>query len=733
MRNSRKSLVRAVAAATSAVAVITQAQQLEEVIVTAQKRTESAQEIPLAISAYGSDELKAMDAKGFEAIVLRTPGLSGSGDSDTQSVLTVRGIGTGAFSPGADNSVGTYFNEIPLSRNIGGMGYLDVERIEVVKGPQGTLFGRNTSSGAISITNQFALPEEDTLEVRGAWGNEGQALYEAIGNWSPTESLAFRVAARHDERDGTYQNAVNGDELNGRDHDQVRLGLTWDITDALTANWYWENFQMENRWQMVDNLGVWGNDVYDDKIRVNEQRKQKIDADFSVLRLSWDLNPDITLTSNTGYYDSDIVALPTDADTGDVPIADFIEPWKLEQFTQEFRLNGEGERISWFVGASYYYEEAQAVTQLTIYEDPGLDVLFDDEGLCLVAAEFGLSCGIHNELSDAKNETTSYAIYGDLVWDITDRLQLTVGARYTDEEKEMSLNTPLTDSTTTALIGAVTGAANNAVFSYTPGKIKEKQTWDSFDPRIAVDYLLGETTLLYANYAKGFKSGGFNRQPTQPGANAILSFDPEENDAYEIGIKTDFWDQRARLNVAAFFYDYSDFQLETNRDASILIQNVADLETRGIEIDGTFLVGANLDIRVAYAYLDAEFKGGTIDDGAGNIINLDGKQSIRSPENTFSVSGTWNITDTFNLRLEYAYTDEMFYTADNRPELLADDFSIVNARLDYNSASGRWGVSLIGDNLTDEEYVSSMIDFLLPMSLPGFGQTYRLEASYNFF
>ncbi len=707
--------------------------QLEEVLVTAQKRTESAQDIPLAISAYGADELKAMDAKGFEAIVLRTPGLSGSGDADTQSVLTIRGIGTGAFSPGADNSVGTYFNEVPLSRNIGGMGYLDVERIEVVKGPQGTLFGRNTSSGAISVTNQWAIPGENELNLRGAWGDEGQQLYEAIGNWSATDSLAFRVAARHDERDGTFQNAVTGDELNGRDHDQLRVGLTWDVTDAFTVNWFWENFKMENRWQMVDNFGVWGNDLYDDKIRVNDEPKQEIDADFSVLRLGWDLNDSMTITSNTGYYNSDITALPTDADTGDVPIADYIEPWDLEQWTQEFRLNVEWERVSWFIGASYYYEEAQAVTRLTVYEDPGLDVLFEDEGLCLVAEEFDLSCGIHNELSDGKNETTSYAVYGDLVWDVTDRLQLTVGARYTDEEKEMSLNTPLTDSTTTALIGVVTGTPDNAIFSYTPGTIKEKKSWDSFDPRVAVDYLIGEDTLLYANYAKGFKSGGFNRQPIAPGSDEILAFDPEENNAYEVGIKTDFWDQRARLNVAAFFYDYSDFQLETNRDASILIQNVADLETKGIEVDGTFLIGDSIDIRIAYAYLDAEFKEGTIDDGAGNIVDLSGKNAIRSPENTFSIAGTWNVTDQIDVRAEYAYTDDMFYTADNLSELQADDYSLINARLDYNSSSGRWGVSLIGDNLTDEEYVNSMIDFLLPMSLPGFGRTVRFEARYNFF
>jgi iron complex outermembrane receptor protein len=731
MKHSQNRLAYVIALATATIATGASA-QLEEVIVTAQKRAESAQDIPMAVSAFGSDELKAMDAKGFGAIVLRTPGLSGSGDADTQSVLTVRGIGTAAFSPGADNSVGTYFNEVPLSRNIGGMGYLDIERIEVVKGPQGTLFGRNTSSGAISITNQFALVGEDTLETRVSGGDEGQLLYEGIGNWSATDNLAFRVAGRHDERDGTFENAQTGNELNGRDHDQWRAGLTWDATDDLTINWYYENFKMENRWQMVDNAGIWGNDQFDSKIDVNNEPKQEIDADFSVLKASWDFSESMSLTSNSGYYNSDITALPTDADTGPVPIADFIEPWDLEQYTQEFRINGESELFSWFVGGSYYYEEAKANTGLTIYEDPGLDVLFEDEGLCLLAEDFDLSCGVHQETSLAKNETSSWAVYGDLVWNINEQWQLTVGGRYTDEQKDMKLDTPLVDSTLTALIGVVTGTPDNATFNYTPGEIEEKESWDSFDPRVAIDYAMTDDTLLYANYAKGFKSGGFNRQPTSPGASNILAFDPEENDAYEIGLKSEFWDQRARVNVAAFFYDYSDFQLESNQNASVLIQNVSDMETKGIEIDGTFLVGDNLDFRLAYAYLDTEFQGGTLETGAG-VFDLEGNESIRSPENTFSLTTTWNVTETIDARMTYAYTDEMFFTADNREELKADDYHIFNARVDYNAASGKWGASIIGDNIGDEEYTVSMIDFLLPMSLPGYGRSVRLEARYNFF
>jgi outer membrane receptor protein involved in Fe transport len=156
------------------------------------------------------------------------------------------------------------------------------------------------------------------------------------------------------------------------------------------------------------------------------------------------------------------------------------------------------------------------------------------------------------------------------------------------------------------------------------------------------------------------------------------------------------------------------------------------METMGIEIDATLLVGDNLDFRMAYAYLDTEFQGGTLENAAG-VFELEGNDSIRSPENTFSLTSTWNVTETIDARLTYTYTDEMYFTADNREELKADDYHIFNARIDYNAASGKWGASIIGDNIGDEEYIVSMIDFLLPMSLPGYGRSVRFEARYNFF
>ncbi|MDC0953542.1 TonB-dependent receptor [Porticoccaceae bacterium] len=707
---------------------------LDEVVVTAQKRTESVQDIPIAISAFSEDELRAIDPQDSTAIIARTPGLTGSRDADTQAVLNIRGVGTNAFAPGADNSVGIYFNDVPISRNIGNQGFMDIARVEVVKGPQGTLFGRNTSSGAISVTNNAADLDESSTALRVSAGNEGQKLYEIISNVAVSDDFALRFSARHDERDGTYSNASNGDEYNGRDHDQFRLSAQWQVSENTNVLWFWEEFEMKNRWQMVDAAGVAAsfgidNNPYNEQINVDPQPEQSIDNSFSVLKVTSDLGDAMTFTSTTGYFDSNIVALPTDADTLPIPIVDFVEPWTISQFSQEFRINGESDKVNWFVGASYYSEDVTVRTDVTIYEDPGLDVLFNDEGLCGLAAEFGLSCGVHNEYNSASNETTSFAIYGDVQYALSEDLSLTVGARWTQDSKDATMVSPLADSTVTALIGVVTGGADNAIFHWTDGAMGD-DSWSSLDPRVAIDWRFNEDTLIYANYSKGFKSGGFNRQPIAAGSNQTMGFGPEENNAYEVGIKSELSDT-ARINAAWFFYDYSDFQLETNQGASILIQNAASLETSGLEVDATFLIGDILDLRIAYAYLDAEFTSGTAS-FAEMDVDLKGLTPSRAPEQTYSIAGTVHVSDNAKIRIEYSYTDEMFYTANNDALLKTADYRLLSARIDWDSTDGKWGASVIGDNLLGEEYISSMINFLFPMQVPGMGRLMRAEARYNF-
>lgn len=690
-------------------AVVSGAQaQLEEVVVTAQKRAQSMQDIPISVSSYTGDDLRGMGVVDTGSIISATPGLTGNKDSDSQSIYTIRGVGTGAFSPGADNSVGTYFNEVPVSRNIGGQGFLDIERVEVVKGPQGTLFGRNTSSGAISVTNNAAHFDDDHLQIFGGIGDEGQKSVELTANYALTDTFALRFAGKHDERDGVYKD-VNGKELGGRDHDQWRLSMQWDATDTLNIKWFVENFEFENRWQPDLYFPNDGLDGFNDVVSADHSNipQQSADNQLSVLNIGWDLNEMFTLTSTTGYFNSEVTALPNDLSFFFAPdpiSLNFIEPWEMEQITQDFRLNGSTDSLDFFIGASYYWEEAEATTFLPL-------------------TAFGDVAPV--ESNNAKNETTSYAVFGDVTWRATDRLSLTLGGRWTTEEKEMEI--------TTVNAGVV------EVFLPTNGTQKDDTDWNSFDPRVAVDYALNEDTLLYANYAKGFKSGGFSRQPIDPEGGVFIpgQFDEETNDAYEVGVKTEFWDNRARLNVALFFMDYTDFQLETNDGLSIQIQNAADMESKGIEIDGTFLLTENLDVRVAYAYLDAEYKSGALMDTEGNPVPLKGLTPARSPENTFNIAGTWTLPMSFadlTTRLQYSYTDERRFIHAPDPEgtFTQDGYDLIDLRVTLASHEDTWSVALVGENLGDEEYISSMIDFGAPLAVRGVGRLLRMEASYRF-
>jgi len=694
---------------------------IEEVIVTTQKRAQSTQDIPMAVSAFGGDALRDMGARDTSSIIARTPGLGGAKDGDSQSIISIRGISTGAFAPGADNSVGTYYNEVPVSRNIGGQGLLDVESVEVVKGPQGTLFGRNTSSGAISITNAAANLDEDSLELRVAGGNEGQQEYELTGNKVLSNTLAIRFVGRHDERDGTGQD-LDGEEVNNRDHDQYRVSLQWDVSDTVNVKLFHEKFDVDTNLQVYMDPA----EMHTSSVSTSSagKPKQTVDNDLTVANVTWDINDGLTLTSITGFFESEVSAVPNDLGpsaligvpaTANRFVTIFEEFWDIEQFSQDFRINGSNESVDWFVGASYYNEKVDVSGSLVV--DAGL-FLDDDYGTPAELADTGIrDAGDLANTSAASNETTSWAVYGDATFNVTELLAVTVGARYTDEEKEGS--------------GVTT---DDGLEVWLVGSGSSKDSWSSFDPRVAIDYQLDENVLLYASVAKGFKSGGVNRFFDANGNQT--SFGPEENIAIELGVKADLLDGAARLNASVFQYDYSDFQLETaGAGGSLQIQSTADLKSTGFELDGTLLVGDHLDFRLAYAYIDAEFDKGIAGSPASSIK---GNVAARAPEQNWSLLSTYSVdmdAGTVRVRAEYTYSDESYYTVfqdDVDPGYKTDSYGLVNVRLSFDSADEKWGVALVGSNVADKEYTSSILDLGIPLYVPGMGALWKVEGRYSF-
>jgi iron complex outermembrane recepter protein len=704
---------------------VASAQVLEEVLVTAQKRAESIQDIPIAVSAFDQSFIQKSGIESAADLVAYTPGLSGQSYQATETVLTIRGIGTQAFGIGADSSVGMFIDDQPIGRTtLIGNSFFDVERIEVVKGPQGTLFGRNASAGAISVITNKANTDESSLDLLASAGDEGQQMYEGAGNWAINEDFALRLAARHSERDGTFENAINGDELNNTDNTNVRGALHYDFSDTLRLDLSAENIESNTRTQPT-----FFENAFDSKISVNKQPKQEIDAQRATMQLAWDLNDDMTLTSNTSYLDYDITAIPFDADATDIFFINLLEPQDGDQWVQEIRLNGSTDQIEWFAGASYIQENIKSKTTFEWDDFTLIPLLTGYPALCLDNPGFCQS--FVKQVNFAETDNTSYALYGDVAWSFSDKWTLIVGARYTYDEKDFDLNQPIPDS----IYGALTGDA--LIKSATDGKISDDDSWDHFDPRVILEYQFSDDLMLYGSVASGYKSGGFNSNPDITLAESTASgqpqkpasFDEETVVAYEIGVKSQFWDNRAQINGAIYFNDYDDFQIEDNANLIIIIQNAATVETYGLELDGQFLLTENLTLRSTYSYLNTEFTKGSF-----SGMDIGGNELPRAPENSGSVVLDWDGPlgglGMFNFRGEYVYTGSTYFDAPNDFE--QDSFGIYNARIGWETEDGRYGVAVIGENLDDEEYYLTKAVVLDPLGIPSTGRLYRVELTARF-
>ena len=702
------------------------AQQLEEVIVTAQKRAESSQDTPISISAFNADFLKESNIVGVDKLMAFTPGLNGTVGQDAESVITVRGVGTDAFGVGVDNSVGLFIDDVPMGRpTLIGNSFFDLERVEVVKGPQGTLFGRNASAGAISLITNKPNLDESTLEVFAGIGNEGQKVYELIGNLAASDQFGVRLAVRRDERDGTLMNIPNGDELNNRDHSNIRLGITYKPSDTVNAYFAVEQVRIDTKvaYASFEN-------AFSGTTAQNYTPSQDINTQRYLAKITWDLDENLSLTSNTSYLDYDLTAIPVDVDVSETPLLIIQEPQIGDQFVQEFRLNGSAENVDWFVGTSYIQETIESRYQLNFSDFILVQLLLGDFTFCDTS---GLTCIDDVEQAHfAETNNTSYAVYGDIAWNINEKLKLTVGARYTNDEKEFKVNQPLPNS----IYALLTGDA--LVKLATDGVIKDKDSWSSIDPRIVLDYQITEDAMLYGSVSSGYKSGGFNSDPqitlgdsTASGvAQKPASFDEEGIMAYEVGIKSQFWNNRARLNAAVFYNDNKDYQVEAG-DFVINIQNAANVETSGFELDGTFLLSDALTLRATYSYLDATFKDGKIEG-----VDVSGRSLNRAPENSGSISASYitplgDLGD-LSLRADYIYTDSFLFDSVNLA-LNQESYGLVNARVGFESASGAWSLALVGENLADEEYVIARSDVLgQNLVVPGMGAIYRFEGRFKF-
>lgn len=686
---------------------------LEEVMVTAQKRAENLQDVPVTVTAYTGDTLIEMGIEDTQKLMAVTPGLVFNNTGATNQPY-LRGVGTRFAVAGLEPSVATYLDDQYVNRTHALLfDFFDVQRVEVLKGPQGTLFGRNASGGAMRvITNE--VTDEMEGDVTLTAGNFDHFGFKGAFNLPITDSLGVRVAAIHKRRDGYVDNISTlpgvHDEYDDQDALALRGKLRWDITDRTTLRLsltYSKSEDMKGaESQAVTSLpntgfnrgGISATAVDEVALDVPASEEQDLEHWYGAARLEHDFDFAQFVSITTVSYDE--AFFPFDADGTDAEVINsFNSEHDYESLSQEFQLiSNPGGKLDWLVGLYYFEEE------------------IDYEGAVDVSAPVGrLSVGNQNV------ETEAYAVFGQATWNFDEHWALTFGARYSEEEKDLFLG----DS----LIGLP------VIFPVVQTPLTDSKNWDSFTPRVTLEYRTDNDILFFATFASGFKSGGYN----VPAFTQTATINPEEIDMYEFGMKGDFFDSRLRLNGTFFYYDYVDLQVSRAATSigggavSVSTENAADAELYGVDLEATWLVTDHTSLSAGLNLMDSEYQDYTaaakiftapaaVTDVTSNVPFIaDGHELLRAPGESFFVNlihdmpldngGNVGISMNYSWKSEYRFD----FIAPNpggavANQLQNDSYGLLNARVTYTTPNQQWRVSLWGNNIADEEYfVDSII------------------------
>jgi len=690
--------------------------QLEEVLVTAQKREQNLQDVPIAISAVNEELLEQTGVNTITEVIPMVAGLSGADYGLATNTWAIRGIGSNDWTIGSEPSVGVFIDDAYVGRNIfATSNFFDINRIEVVKGPQGTLFGRNAAAGAISlVTNKPG--DGDELHLGLSMGDEGQRRYELVGNWALSDSFALRLAYQNQKWEGMWTEVNSGQEMY-TESDVLRLSARWDISDNLEALFKYNKGDAETNYtsavSILTNPAQTGVE-YPDRFAINQPNFEQNKDDGFGLRLTWSLSDSLTLVSITDsrsgendYFedvdgtadditiDEAVFGVPGGAVGGlNIPVG---LGGDADSFYQEFRLSGGSEAIDWFAGASYYSEDLDNSRWEVDY----------------VATALGFPVGSQRISSKAENE--SMGIYGDITWQASEQLALTAGARWSSDDKDWCTNTLQDD------FGEAGGP--------TPGELCETKEWDELTSRFIAQYNVSDDTMLFASVSQGYKGGGFNTSVADLDgdfiAETIIDFDPETSTAYELGFKSTMMEGRMQLNGSFYVIDYEALQFATlTLETGLQIANAGDVDSRGFEIELNYAPNDSVLLMANYANSEAEVGSGA----------LNGQTLAYAPQATYSLGAMVDqpfASGTLNWFAMYNYTGDYFHDMDNFLE--EDGYGVMNAKVTYIPSSEAWDFAIAVDNLTDQDYATLRGDFGWgPMLHWGYKRMIRAELNMHF-
>jgi iron complex outermembrane recepter protein len=741
---------------------------IADIVVTARRREENLQDTPISITALTGEELAASGAKDASDIGRAAPNVTfltstNSGGTSAFAGVFIRGVGQDDFLPTADPGVGIYLDEVYLGRAAGGALRLnDVSSIQVLRGPQGTLFGRNTVGGAILVVSNKPDPSAPTGKVDLGYGSDNLFEGGIVSNLPLSDTSALRVSAQGTLQDGYARSTSNPAlEFGKRKEYNLRGQLLVEPSDTT-------RFIVAGDYMYQRNTNVPGVALADtafgtppsglgtlyngfvaptsptgfftpanlgslDPIHTGSNGKINDDADVWGVSLTGEIEitDNIDLKLITAYRDMS-ANFASDNDGTVHRIAQTDDTLKQRQFSQEIQLGGKSERLQWIIGAYYFREIADDFNRVSVVpgsynavealpvnlpNGPGAPVPCALQAFTPIPGTpfrapppgFGLGCpfNIANTTVDIELDVTTivksrnFAGYGQFTYNLTDALSVTAGLRYTYEKKDFVAST---------LNRAVSAKLGVPFYSVQP--FNAAKSWSQFTPKLGIEYKASDNALLFASYSRGFKSGSFNGRATDPAA--LGSVNPELVDAFELGWKADVMDRRLRVNGALFLNKYSDIQLvvTANKNNQLINQllNAAKADIYGGELEVTAVPIDGLTLDGSLGYAKSEVKSLSASVIANSSIRV-GNVLKKTPEWTWALSGAYAMpvgVGDLTARVGYSYQSSIFHDPGNLPQTLEGGYGLLDASLALKLDSRAMTLSVYGQNLTDKTYAGTI-------------------------
>ncbi|MDG2321273.1 MAG: TonB-dependent receptor [Rhodospirillaceae bacterium] len=715
---------------TSAPALAQSGLAIEEIVVTAERRSSTLQSTPISITAVTGETLSASAVFDSEAFSYSVPGLVIQ--RDVIGKATIRGIGTENFTVGGDPGVAMYLDGAYVARSsVAILDFFDTERVEVLRGPQGTLYGRNATGGVINIISK-APTEEFEGYAKATYGNYDNFRLEGAVSGPITESARVRLAGFVANRDGYTENIFPGadarglGDLDSKDLWALRGRFDLDVTEKLSIELIGDIYRDDSNppafWYTDDTLPWQGPaSVFPSDIRTVSQgfefEAPLFDSIAPTTAGRWDQTgitgkityeaDAFTVTSTSAYRDIEFEWLNDGDGLSDFLVVYYQKDFS-DQFTQDIQItsNDDGP-FNWIVGGFYLTESATG----------------------LYAIPLGPAFGGITLAYDGNNETDAFGVFAEGTYEFGNGFRFTGGLRYSDEQKDAT--------------------ADFRVFDGDPGFPQTPEvSSDAFTPRFVLDYTFDDDTMVYASATRGFRSGGFSFLDIP-----VNAFEAETIWAYEVGTKANLADDRVQLNAAGFYYNYKNQQLSQVTNLSTTTSNAGSSTIWGLEFELAALISENLRLDGSLAYLNAEFDEFCTNDGRDltrpidNTVcpgtpNLAGNKLPRAPDWTgnLALSYVQPLGDSGDVdaRIEWQYTGDQFYSVFNRDSVSQNGVSVFNASIGFVTDDERWSIRGWVRNIGDKEYFSNLFPSgvsgttTVPQGFVAPPRTYGVTVGANF-